>query len=145
MVIWTTSNEVYTHSTKFGIIKGQKWSPKEVGMGLGGEVVGITVKGYVILDHAPKLVGNSHIEIRDFLRRFKLTQAVTLKAHEQHGVTKIQAFRAVQGQMTARATLKGDFVAPKCNCRCHYDKVLHIFGCCDQTYRKYPVFDQSKR
>jgi hypothetical protein len=56
-------NQIYTHSTEYGVIIGQYWNPKNNAAGLSGRVRCILEDGYVIIDHLPKLCASTRIDI----------------------------------------------------------------------------------
>ena len=143
-MIWTTFSGIYTHSEKYGIIKGQVWTATENDHYPYAEIVGIDVNGYVIFTRSDNaLIRPGKIAVHEFLKQYKLTEPVVLKAYTQNGATHIQSFRAVDGVMTMCGDLKHNFEWPRCNCECHYDAVLHIMPCCDGTYKKYPWAKQQ--
>jgi hypothetical protein len=144
-MIWTTFSGIYTHSEKYGIIKGQVWTAKENDHYPHAEIVGIDVNGYVIFTRSDNaLIRPGKIVVHEFLKRYKLTEPVVLKAHTQNGTTYIQSFREVDGVVTMCGDLRHNYEWSRCNCKCHYvTGVKHIDDCCDGTYKLYPWAKQK--
>ena len=147
MGVWTTFSGLYTHSVRYGIIKGQIWAPREPNHYPNNEIIGITVSGYVIFDRSEnKLILPGKMYVRNFLEQYKLTQPVILKAHIQHGDTRVQIFREKEGVMVARGHIKDNYEWNRCNCKCHHiEGVIHVIDCCEGVYKLYPWAKQKNK
>ena len=73
-------NQIYTHCSKLGICIGQRWTTPE---GHWGTVSCITEKGYVILDHSPKLDAPSRIKIDKLKSIGQLKEGVILAPYRR--------------------------------------------------------------
>lgn len=92
MGFFKNHNQIYTHSTEYGVIIGQYWLPKKENMN-GGRVRAITESGDVILDPAPKMTNYSRIDIDELANNWQIFLPVLILPYQRFNKTLgIQVF-----------------------------------------------------
>ena len=105
---YNNHHQIFTHSVRHGIIIGQLWQEKN-GRAW-GTIRCITDRGWIILDHAPKMIANRRVYYTTLIREWKLAEGVELHPFlQKDGKVHVQAIRNVNGWRHVWGELRNNF------------------------------------
>lgn len=107
---YNNHHQIFTHSTKYGVIKGQHWVgeweyrwTREGGgyatytMKIDGIVACITCRGYVVLTHAHNdIIRPQRVPIKTLTEKCKVKVPVLLNPYINNGEVRIQIIKDVR-------------------------------------------------